>query len=308
MDREPRPGVASGGRFLASLSAGRLSRGLCRALARDGRSLCEDGPQHRSRTDARGRMAAGAHPRRSDEPRLPGAIIFFLFAPAIALVGIAVSERVPRLGPALALAAILLQFLMFAELLAAVEMLLIDGPLWAVAPLAALAALPALIEVDATRCVPPPPWPRWRASASPLRRSSFRARAPSGRSASPSTISATPAPTRPIGRSPPSRRRSRPAFRQVAQGRAALQRPHAVDRGCAAFANPRRASEGRRKQPHGCRPAPPPRALARGRQQRRYPVPGGCQGAGAGASGCCASDPGQGRTGQGAPALHRPVL
>jgi len=85
---------------------------------------------------------------------LPGAIIFFLFAPAIAIVGIAVSERVPRLGSALALAAILLQFLMFAELLAAVEMLLIDGPLWAVAPLAALAALPALIEVDANAMRP----------------------------------------------------------------------------------------------------------------------------------------------------------
>ena len=45
--------------------------------------------------------------------------------------------------------AILAQFLMFAELLALIEMLLIDGPLWAVAPLAALAALPAIVEVEA---------------------------------------------------------------------------------------------------------------------------------------------------------------
>ena len=45
-------------------------------------------------------------------------------------------------------AAILFQFLMFAELLALIEMLLVDGPLWAVAPLGALAALPALIESD----------------------------------------------------------------------------------------------------------------------------------------------------------------
>ena len=79
---------------------------------------------------------------------LPGATIFFLIAPAIALLGIAISSRSPRAANLLTLLATLVQFLMFAELLAAVEVLLIDGPLWAVAPLAALAALPALIETD----------------------------------------------------------------------------------------------------------------------------------------------------------------
>ena len=79
---------------------------------------------------------------------LPGATIFFLIAPALALAGIALDERSPQ--PLVARrAAILVQFLMFAELLALIEMLLIDGPLWAVAPLAALAALPALIEIEA---------------------------------------------------------------------------------------------------------------------------------------------------------------
>ena len=82
---------------------------------------------------------------------LPGATIFFLIAPTIALIGVALPSRSPTTATALAIAAILIQFLMFAELLALVEMLLIDGPLWAVAPLAALAALPAIVEVDADR-------------------------------------------------------------------------------------------------------------------------------------------------------------
>jgi hypothetical protein len=80
---------------------------------------------------------------------LPGATIFFLVAPAVALLGIGASRRSPRLADALAIGAVLIQFLMFAQLLAEIEMLLIDGPLWAVAPLAALACLPALIEVRA---------------------------------------------------------------------------------------------------------------------------------------------------------------
>lgn len=79
---------------------------------------------------------------------LPGATIFFLFAPAVALAGIAATTRSPRLAASLAMAAALIQFVMFAELLAFIEMLLIDGPLWAVAPLAALAALPVFAELD----------------------------------------------------------------------------------------------------------------------------------------------------------------
>jgi hypothetical protein len=78
---------------------------------------------------------------------MPGAMIFFLFAPALALLGFLLpNARTPLLW-----AAALVQLLMFAELLASVELLLIDGPLWAVAPVAALAALPFLAELHATR-------------------------------------------------------------------------------------------------------------------------------------------------------------
>jgi len=80
---------------------------------------------------------------------LPGATIFFLIAPAIALVGMAVSDRSPFAANLLVTLAIVIQFVMFAELLALVEMLLIDGPLAAVVLLGALAALPAIVEIDA---------------------------------------------------------------------------------------------------------------------------------------------------------------
>ena len=80
---------------------------------------------------------------------LPGATIFFLIAPVIALVGIAVADRSPFAANLLVTLAIVIQFVMFAEILALVEMLLIDGPLAAVVLLAALVALPAISEVDA---------------------------------------------------------------------------------------------------------------------------------------------------------------
>jgi len=85
---------------------------------------------------------------------LPGATIFFLVAPAIAIAAIALQDRAPRVALLLAGAAAVLQFLMFAEMLALIEMLLIDGPLFAVAPLAALAALPVFAELDAARLRP----------------------------------------------------------------------------------------------------------------------------------------------------------
>ena len=75
---------------------------------------------------------------------LPGATILFLIAPALALAAMLVGQRMKR---ALLIAAALVQLLLFAQLLALIEMLLIDGPLWVVAPLAALAALPVLVEV-----------------------------------------------------------------------------------------------------------------------------------------------------------------
>jgi len=85
---------------------------------------------------------------------LPGATIFFLVAPAMALAGITLDQRSPRAGLLLAGAAAIVQFLMFAELLALIEMLLTDGPLWAVLPLAALAVLPVLVELDPARLRP----------------------------------------------------------------------------------------------------------------------------------------------------------
>ncbi|MES2326645.1 MAG: M28 family peptidase [Pseudomonadota bacterium] len=85
---------------------------------------------------------------------LPGATIFFLIGPALALAGIAIDRKSPILAIILQLLAAILQFLMFAELLALVEMLLIDGPLWAFSPLAALAVLPLLVELEPTRLRP----------------------------------------------------------------------------------------------------------------------------------------------------------
>ena len=79
---------------------------------------------------------------------LPGATIFFLIAPGVALAGLFVARRLPHSSAILLSAAALLQLVMFAQLLALIEMLLVDGPLWAVAPLAALAALPVLVEVS----------------------------------------------------------------------------------------------------------------------------------------------------------------
>jgi hypothetical protein len=85
---------------------------------------------------------------------LPGATIFFLLAPALGLAAVALEDRVRPMALLLAGAAAILQFVMFAEMLALIEMLLIDGPLWAVPPLAALAVLPVLAELDPARLRP----------------------------------------------------------------------------------------------------------------------------------------------------------
>lgn len=81
---------------------------------------------------------------------LPGAIIFFLLAPAVALLGMALKQRW------LVWIACGAQLLTFAELTAQIETLLIDGPLWAAALFAALAVLPTLAEL---------PLQRWRPAA-----------------------------------------------------------------------------------------------------------------------------------------------
>ena len=85
---------------------------------------------------------------------MPGAIIFFLLAPAVAMLGIALNRRAPEAATVLAVIATVMQFVMFAQMLALIEVLLIDGPLWAVTPLAALAILPALVEIGNARLRP----------------------------------------------------------------------------------------------------------------------------------------------------------
>jgi hypothetical protein len=78
---------------------------------------------------------------------LPGASIFFLIAPGIALLGVAIRARAPKAGLGLIWAAAVVQLLMIVQLLAMLELLLVDGPLWAVAPLASLAVLPFFVEI-----------------------------------------------------------------------------------------------------------------------------------------------------------------
>jgi hypothetical protein len=77
---------------------------------------------------------------------LPGAIIFFLIGPVVALAGILIAPRWLGVGRTLARVGAAIQLLMFAELAAQIEMTLIDGPAWATAPLVALAALPFMVE------------------------------------------------------------------------------------------------------------------------------------------------------------------
>ncbi|RIX31655.1 M20/M25/M40 family metallo-hydrolase [Sphingomonas edaphi] len=78
---------------------------------------------------------------------LPGASIFFIAAPAVAIGGLLANRKTPQVATMLFWLAAAIQLLMFSQLLAMLELLLVDGPLWAVAPLAGLAALPFLIEV-----------------------------------------------------------------------------------------------------------------------------------------------------------------
>jgi hypothetical protein len=77
---------------------------------------------------------------------LPGAIIFFVLGPTLAVIGLAIRSRSQALGRYLALAGALLQLVIFTELIAQIELTLIDGPIAAIAPLVALAALPILAE------------------------------------------------------------------------------------------------------------------------------------------------------------------
>ena len=104
----------------------------------------------------------------------------------MALAGIALDQRAPRMALLLAGAAAIVQFLMFAELLALIEMLLIDGPLWADAPLAALAVLPVLASSSTLPRLRPALACRRARCAGPVGGGIGHARgpAPNGRSAS----------------------------------------------------------------------------------------------------------------------------
>lgn len=76
----------------------------------------------------------------------PGAAIFFLVPPLVLALGAALQRWLPGAERVGAIAAALIAFVAFAEVLHLLELLLIDGPYWFLAPIAVFAALPLLIE------------------------------------------------------------------------------------------------------------------------------------------------------------------
>jgi hypothetical protein len=79
----------------------------------------------------------------------PGAVIFFLLPPAVALLGMAAGRRWPVAEPIAGLAAWTLLFLSWAPLIHLSEMLLDFAAGWIFAALGALMLLPALVELKA---------------------------------------------------------------------------------------------------------------------------------------------------------------
>ena len=78
----------------------------------------------------------------------PGGIIYFLIPPAILLAGVLAARWYPPAETIGGLAAVLLLYLSWGELLSALEELFSPGPLWIVAPVAAIMITPALIEAN----------------------------------------------------------------------------------------------------------------------------------------------------------------
>lgn len=76
----------------------------------------------------------------------PGGIIFFLFPPLIALIGIITARWWKAAEPAGSLLAVLFLYLTWSAMLALLEELLNGGPMWLFAPLGSLLILPVLIE------------------------------------------------------------------------------------------------------------------------------------------------------------------
>jgi Peptidase family M28 len=76
----------------------------------------------------------------------PGALIYFLIPPGVLLIGIGIARWYPPAEAIGAWAALILLYLTWGEVLAALEELFSPGPLWVAAPVAALMILPMLVE------------------------------------------------------------------------------------------------------------------------------------------------------------------
>ncbi|HEX5259801.1 MAG TPA: M20/M25/M40 family metallo-hydrolase [Sphingomicrobium sp.] len=76
----------------------------------------------------------------------PGGIIYFLVPAVIVLIGFAAARRWPSAETIGGIAGVLFLYLSWGELLAALEELFSPGPLWIVAPVAAIMIAPVLIE------------------------------------------------------------------------------------------------------------------------------------------------------------------
>lgn len=85
----------------------------------------------------------------------PGAAIYFIFPPLLVPLGILLTRLHPAAARIGAIAAAVLLLLTMAEILHLIELLLIDGPYWILAPLAVLATLPLLIETRPDGAVRP---------------------------------------------------------------------------------------------------------------------------------------------------------
>lgn len=86
----------------------------------------------------------------------PGAAIYFLLPPAIALAGMFAAKRWPGAERIAGAIAALILFVSFAQLIAAMEVLLVAGPVWVTAPVTALVVLPLLVEVRAAGLIATP--------------------------------------------------------------------------------------------------------------------------------------------------------
>jgi hypothetical protein len=78
----------------------------------------------------------------------PGAIIYFLFPPALVLAGLVLRRWWPAAEIAGALAGLLVLYVTWGEMLAQLEQIFSPGPLWIVAPLASIMIVAVLMEAQ----------------------------------------------------------------------------------------------------------------------------------------------------------------